>query len=239
MEARAAEDARILVVDDDEGLAALFEAVLEDAGYPVTTANSGMEAVRCVNEQEPSVILLDIRMPGMDGIETFRELRRRVPQSQIIFMTGYAEPPLARTRWRGGAVEQLPEPHHLEHLINQIVEVAEDRGALLVAQGVVGSQEIAEALISQSTTPRVVHNAHEAIFHFEGIPRQVVILEEKLVDLPPLMIRDLNPGVVRLLLSHSAPSAPGHRSLPPTPFLAKPFRPDELLQTVEMAVSQT
>ena len=238
MAVTSSEDSQILVVDDDEGLAALFEAVLEDAGYPVITAHSGREAVERVGERMPSLILLDIRMPGMDGIQTFRELRRRVPQSRVIFMTGYAEPPLERARTRGGSIERMPERDDIEQVVDLVIEIAEDRGALVLAQDPARSRELVQTLPRRGFEPQVVKSAHEAIFFFEGTPRQVVLLEEELDRLPPLIIRDLTPGAVRLLLSHAAASRPGP-DLPAPLFLAKPFRPDELLHTVELAVAPT
>ena len=227
---------QILVVDDDEGLAALFEAVLEDAGYPVTTAHSGQEAVQCVSEREPALILLDIRMPGMDGIDTFREIRRRSPGCPVIFMTGYAEPPVGKSRWRGSSVECLPDLEDPEALMNLVTDATDDCGALLLPQDPERFRLLEQALRQRGFDPQVVTNAHEAIFHFEGRPRQVVMLEETLLGIPPVIVRDLNPGVVRLLLSHLDTHRAGG-SIPPTPFLAKPFRPNELLQTVALAAT--
>lgn len=63
---------RILVVDDDAGVHEVLKEFLEAKGYAVFTASSGAEALKLVEEQRPHLILLDILMPGMDGVETAR-----------------------------------------------------------------------------------------------------------------------------------------------------------------------
>ncbi|MCL4267219.1 MAG: response regulator [Anaerolineae bacterium] len=68
---------KVLVVDDEISLVQLCQLILEDAGYEVRGAVSGTEALRLIHEDIPDLILLDVMMPGMDGIELCREIRRR------------------------------------------------------------------------------------------------------------------------------------------------------------------
>jgi len=68
---------KILVVDDEFSLVQLCQLILEDAGYHVRSAVSGSEALRLVQEEMPDLILLDVMMPGMDGIEVCRQIRGR------------------------------------------------------------------------------------------------------------------------------------------------------------------
>jgi DNA-binding response OmpR family regulator len=70
-------DEAVLVVDDDAELLGMLQMVLEEAGYRVITAGEGHEALKKVEEELPGVILLDMKMPGMDGWEFARELRAR------------------------------------------------------------------------------------------------------------------------------------------------------------------
>lgn len=66
---------KVLVVDDEFSLVQLCQLILEDAGYNVRGANSGTEALRLIHEEMPDLVLLDVMMPGMDGIEVCRQIR--------------------------------------------------------------------------------------------------------------------------------------------------------------------
>ena len=68
---------KILVVDDEMELVQLYRIVLESEGYNVHGAYNGKQALRLVDEEEPNLILLDVMMPGMDGIEVCRQIRGR------------------------------------------------------------------------------------------------------------------------------------------------------------------
>lgn len=114
MSAAAADaPARILVVDDDEANLLAAEAVLADLGHPVVTATSGAEALRAVLRHDFAVILLDVRMPGMDGYETAelirqRERSRHVP---IIFLSGVDKETSHQFRgYAAGAVDYVLKP---------------------------------------------------------------------------------------------------------------------------------
>lgn len=105
--------ARILVVDDDKANLIAAQAVLADLGHPVVTATSGAEALRAVLRHEFAVILLDVRMPGMDGYETAelirqRERSRHVP---IIFLSGVDKERSHQFRgYAAGAVDYVLKP---------------------------------------------------------------------------------------------------------------------------------
>jgi two-component system, response regulator, stage 0 sporulation protein F len=81
---------RILVVDDEEHICELYRSELEDEGYAVTVANSGAEALAAVEGSPPDLIVLDVQMPGMDGIETLEKLLGRDQGIPIILNTAYS-----------------------------------------------------------------------------------------------------------------------------------------------------
>lgn len=80
--------ARILVVDDEDSLRRLLKAVLERAGHDVITANNGFEAVRLVDAEPFDLVITDLIMPEMEGIQTIGQLRRLAPDTKIIAMSG-------------------------------------------------------------------------------------------------------------------------------------------------------
>lgn len=82
---------KILLVDDEANIRDLYSAELADEGYSVTTASSGEEALGLLDELKPDLITLDIRMPGMGGIEALRAIREKLPAVPVIMLTAYPE----------------------------------------------------------------------------------------------------------------------------------------------------
>ena len=80
----------ILLVDDEPDLIRGLSRILESRGWHVRHALSGSEAVKLAIQHMPEVILMDIMMPGMNGIETCREIRQSCPEVPVIFMTGFS-----------------------------------------------------------------------------------------------------------------------------------------------------
>lgn len=102
----------ILVVDDFEDTLALYEALLSDDGHRVRVAQSGAEALRLVDEHEPELVLLDVSMPGMDGVEVLRRLRARRGGGPAVLMLTAArrEPHAIEAGLKEGADAYLTKP---------------------------------------------------------------------------------------------------------------------------------
>jgi two-component system, NtrC family, response regulator HydG len=84
-----AEAKKILVVDDEEEIRELFNLYLPPKGYSVKTAKDGLEAIKLADSEKFNFIFLDIKMSGLNGIETFKHIKDTTPNSCIIIMTGY------------------------------------------------------------------------------------------------------------------------------------------------------
>ena len=99
--------AKILVVDDDQSVATAFERFLRHEGHACTIASNGEDAVRLVGELDPDLVLMDIRMPGVDGLQTLQELRRQFPDLYVVMMTAYGTSQTSIDAIRAGAFEYL------------------------------------------------------------------------------------------------------------------------------------
>jgi DNA-binding NtrC family response regulator len=118
---------RILVVDDDPSIRSSFTEVLADEGTEVWTAASAEEALTAIDAQRPDLVLSDVRMPGLDGIELLRLLKERAPRTDVIIMTAYDDMPTAVAAMREGAFDFLPKPLDLDDLRRVLDRVFEDR----------------------------------------------------------------------------------------------------------------
>jgi len=108
--------ARILLVDDEiEILDALTEH-LEGEGYAVTRALDGGEALLKVQNERPDLVLLDLGLPGINGLEVLRRLRRDHPRIPVVMLTGLDDEALARSTLQMGAVDYIRKPFDLGRL---------------------------------------------------------------------------------------------------------------------------
>ena len=108
--------ARILLVDDEIEILDVITEHLEREGYAVTRAVDGAEALRKVQNERPDLVLLDIMLPGMNGLEVLRRLRRDHPKIPVIMLTGLNDEALARTTLQMGAVDYVQKPLDPGHL---------------------------------------------------------------------------------------------------------------------------
>ncbi|UCC83357.1 MAG: sigma-54-dependent Fis family transcriptional regulator [Gemmatimonadota bacterium] len=116
----------ILIVDDDPRIRASVPGALKSENLDVRTAEDAERALSLLGERPADVVLSDIRMPGMDGLELLRLLRQRAPNVAVILMTAYDDLPTVASAMREGAVDFLVKPLELQHLRSVIRRVFED-----------------------------------------------------------------------------------------------------------------
>jgi CheY-like chemotaxis protein len=108
---------RILVVDDDAAITATFENILAGEGYRVATATDGDRAIDLAARQQFDVVLLDLVMPGIDGLDALRRLREVAPRARIVILSAYIEPDREAEAFRLGAEAVLSKPPDLNKLL--------------------------------------------------------------------------------------------------------------------------
>lgn len=123
---------KIFVVDDDPDFAEGIAITLELEGHHVTFASSGEEAIRRFAEQDFDVTLMDVRMPGMDGVESLMEIRKIQPDAKVVMMTAYSVEDLLRQAMAEGALGVLHKPVASDTLLKAL-QAASPAGVILVA----------------------------------------------------------------------------------------------------------
>jgi len=119
----------LLIVDDDPRIRASLARSLRSAAGTISVAASGEDALRSISESAPDVVLSDVRMPGIDGMELLRLLRKRAPGVDVILMTAFDDLPLVASAMNEGAVDFLVKPLDLHQLRRLLERVYEDRSA--------------------------------------------------------------------------------------------------------------
>ncbi len=108
---------QILVVDDEERIRQSLNGVLKDEGYEVLEAKDGVQALKQVENDAPDLVLLDIWMPGMDGIETLERVKAQIPNLPVIMISGHANIELAVKATKLGAYDFIEKPLSLEKVL--------------------------------------------------------------------------------------------------------------------------
>ncbi len=121
---------QMMLVDDEERFLSTTKKLLARKGYDVLTAASGLEALEILASQTVHVVILDVKMPGMDGMETLHEIKRRFPLVEVIMLTGHATVESAVEGLKSGATDYLVKPTDMDELLEKAIEAFEKRKRL-------------------------------------------------------------------------------------------------------------
>jgi signal transduction histidine kinase len=106
----------ILLVDDEEGIRNVLGIALEDSGYHVLKATSGEEALSIFRSNNPTIVLTDIKMPGMDGLELLQKIKEESPETEVVMITGHGDMELAVKSLQCEAADFITKPIHNDAL---------------------------------------------------------------------------------------------------------------------------
>jgi two-component system, NtrC family, nitrogen regulation response regulator NtrX len=112
---------KILIIDDEPEICKMVAEFLFDAGYSSSYALNGPDGLAMVKRDSPSLVLLDVGMPGMDGVEVLRLIREQFPALPVVVLTGHRDTETVKKMVELGASEYLTKPINLETLLNQFV----------------------------------------------------------------------------------------------------------------------
>jgi two-component system, NtrC family, nitrogen regulation response regulator NtrX len=107
----------ILIVDDEKSICKSLGSILVDEGYEILTAGSGEEAMKVIEEDPPQLVILDIWLPGIDGIETLKVIKSRYPQIRVIMISGHGTIETAVKATKLGAFDFFEKPLSMEKII--------------------------------------------------------------------------------------------------------------------------
>jgi two-component system nitrogen regulation response regulator NtrX len=155
----------ILVVDDEKDIRISLTGILEDEGYQVLTADNGVEALECARQELPDLVLLDIWMPGMDGLETLERLKTLFPQVTVIMISGHGTIETAVRSTKLGAFDFIEKPLSLDKVLISVVNAL----------------RMKELRVENEELKRVVANEYEMI----GSAPVMAALREQIMRVAP------------------------------------------------------
>ena len=118
----------ILIVDDEKNIVSSLTGILTDEGYEVSKTGDGVEALEIIQEDPPDLVLLDIWLPGMDGIEVLKTVKAYHPEIEVVIMSGHGTIDTAVKATKLGAQDFIEKPFSLDRITQSIAEVLKNRG---------------------------------------------------------------------------------------------------------------
>lgn len=114
--------ARILLIDDEEAFITTMSKRLDKRGHPVSMAFSAQEGIAALEKEVIDVVILDVKMPGMDGIEALSVIKGRYPMVEVIMLTGHATVESAIEGMKRGAFDYMMKPCDMDELLKKVGE---------------------------------------------------------------------------------------------------------------------
>jgi len=200
--------ASILIVDDNVSFTKTMSFALKRNGYAVTTAKDGREAIAKAKEQPFAMIFMDIKMPLLDGVETYKEIKKLRPEAVAMMMTAYAVEDLVVEALREGAYGIIYKPLDIEKVLTIIEEaIHAKKGALiLVVDDDPGTcTTLNNILANKGYTVSTTHTGEEAIAIAKEQAHDILFIDMKLPTINGLetylAIKERNPKAVAIMIT--------------------------------------
>lgn len=236
---------RILIVDDNAEFCENIKDVLELKGYEAVGVHDGFKALEAVRRDGYDIVLMDIKMPMMDGVETFRKLKEISPKIPVIMITAHAVEDCIREALRKGACGIFEKPIDFKRLICGIENALPDGQVIMVVDD---NQELSanllDVLAEKGYRGVIANDGKTAIQMARENKFDSILLDIKLPDMSGLeayqAIRDVRPGVIVIIITAymEEMGATIERSLQSDVYscLEKPLDMDRLFEVIQTAL---
>ncbi len=231
---------KILVVDDDQDFAENMADTLELKGYEVQLAFNGEDAIKKFKEEDYDIAFMDIKLPGMNGVESFLEIRKLKPHAKVVMMTAYSVKQLLEEAVKNGALGVLNKPFDIKQML-EMLERIKPHGILVADDDADFVDGIRETLEDNGYTVYVAGNGKEVVERVRTNGIDVLILDVRMPFMNGLEIylelKKTGHVVPTIIITAYAKEeevvVEKLRTLSVTGILTKPFDPKELLQAVK------
>lgn len=236
----------ILVVDDEPGMLETLTDLLEEFGYTVETANNGKEAIEKVKANPFDIVFMDIKMPGINGVETFRQLKKIRPGIVVMMMTAYSVEQLIDEAIQEGAKGIMHKPIQLPRVLEFIESIESGSLILIVDDDPATCETLIDVLNEKGFRTLVAYDGEESFRLVREKSPDVVFIDMKL----PLMnglevykkIREIDPEIKAVMMTgyqyEVAELVEQAVKMDAFASLYKPFDIDYLIQVIEGIISE-
>jgi DNA-binding response OmpR family regulator len=203
------EPPRILVVDDDQDICRNLSDILSDLGYQVDAAHDGPSALELVRQRPYDVALLDYKMPGMDGLTLYREIKKQRAGMVSLLVTAYASPATAQEALSAGAWKVVAKPVDFGKLLAFVDEAVGQALVLVIDDDHDLCTTLWDLFRDQGYRVSLAHDGRAAAQQLKDTRYKVVLIDLRLPDSHGVdvfrMVRDANPQARTILITGHRP----------------------------------
>jgi len=237
--------AKILVVDDQAGIRLTLKGILSKKGYEVMVAPDGPSAIEMVKNEKFQVILMDIKMPGMSGVEAFVKIKELNSQTIVIMMTGFALEEEIQQAIQEGAYTVIHKPFEMDKILGIIEECLKHQTLVLIVDDRLEERELLHSILKKRGYKVIeAESGEECVKAVKERQFQVILLDEKLPGIDGIEtmreVKKIRPDVgVIMMTGHSEIESVGDaidRGLFQS--IEKPLDVNRLLDAVDQCVKQ-
>jgi len=172
--------ANVLIVDDDIEMTETLSDILEDSGYDVESANDGFKAIERVKARTFDVILIDIKMPGINGVETYKEIKSIRPEAAVMMMTAYSVEDLVAEALREGAYGVMYKPIDIAKVAEFIERIKKSALILIVDDDLSTCETLMDVLKEEGYRTARASSSEEAIKKVQERTFDIVFIDVKM-----------------------------------------------------------
>ncbi len=230
----------VLIVDDHPGMCSTLKDILESEEHKVVTASSGKAAISICKNQRFDVILMDIRMPDLNGVETYLRIKNYTEGTRVFMMSAYSVDKLKEEALNEGATAFLQKPLDIEKTL-KLIQQSENLPVLIVMENQQERERLATQLSGRNYRAYSAGTAEEAVSLANQIRFNLIIIETSLTGKSGLALfvelKKILPSSATIMLSETDKISLGQAKeavrLNAYTYLENPLDMDELLATLE------
>lgn len=235
----------VLIIDDNMEMATNLQEILEDEGVRVDVAQDGFQALSKLDEAGFDLVITDIRMPGMSGIDVLKTVHERWPRLPVIVMTAYSADATLDEAYTAGALDVLAKPVDIDHVIGLVERITEPNAPVLLVED---DRNLRVALTENlldiaKVVPHSAATVSDALRLAAEIDFRVAIIDVHLPDGDGVALagalKQRQPGLEIVYITGNAGQHDDLAEVLKSPqmhLLEKPFQPGRLLDLVRSAV---
>jgi|CXWL01.1.fsa_nt_gi DNA-binding NtrC family response regulator len=241
----AVEAPRILVVDDQAGMRLSLKGILTKKGYAVSVAEDGATALEMVRQTQFRLILMDVKMPGLSGVETFIRVKAISPGTPVVMMTAFAAEEEIKQAIREGAYTIVHKPFEIDRMLDVIKDCLDGRTLVLIVDDQTDISSGLKILFeSRGYRVGVVGSGEECISEVCNKRYEIILLDIKMPGIDGVetlrQVKQVRPDVGVIMMTGHAPEEMLQKALEEGSFawVHKPLEIDRIIQVIDQCLKK-